>query len=107
MDDLAGVGDDAAGDDLVVEVELPGAPTPAPRTKTRAGAIVPAAVMSMGKNLGNAAAAIITASYPAAVACDDKTSIICATVVRGIMSTAIAVILRAASASTTAAFARG
>ena len=52
--------------------------------------MVPAAVISMGKNLGSAAAASKHGVVAGGVACELSTSIICASVVRGIMSAAIA-----------------
>jgi hypothetical protein len=54
--------------------------------------------MSIGKILGSACAAKMTAQYPAIVAWELNASIICARVVRGMLSTAIAVMLRAARA---------
>ena len=48
--------------------------------------IEPAAVVSIGKNLGRVSAAIRTALYPATVACDERTSIDWARVVRGMAS---------------------
>ena len=65
--------------------------TPAPSTNTRAGAIVPAAVVSMGKNFPDASAPRSTAVYPAIVLKADRASIRCAFVVRGISSIATAV----------------
>jgi hypothetical protein len=81
--------------------------TPAPKTRTRAGVIVPAAVMSIGKNRGSRSAAMRTALYPARFACDESASIDCASVVRGIMSTEIAPALRPAIARTRSALIRG
>ena len=69
--------------------------TPAPSTRTRAGRTVPAAVVSIGKNLGRCIAAKRTARYPATVACEDRASIRCARVVLGILSMAIAEMFRA------------
>jgi hypothetical protein len=51
--------------------------TPAPIT-TRAGVIVPAAVVSIGKILGSVSAAIITALYPQMVAIEESASMLCA-----------------------------
>ena len=62
--------------------------TPAPITSTLAGATVPAAVISMGKNFGSRSAASSTALYPPTVLCEDKASIDCARVMRGIDSIA-------------------
>ena len=62
--------------------------TPAPSTSARAGAIVPAAVVSIGRNRGRCSAASSTALYPATVACDESASIDWARVVRGIDSIA-------------------
>src|SRR5688500_5181929 len=64
--------------------------TPAPMISTRDGAMVPAAVISIGSSLLDAVAASSTARYPATVACDDSTSIDWALVVRGTSSSAIA-----------------
>jgi len=58
---------------------------------TRPGVMVPAAVVSIGKILGNASAAITTALYPAIVAMEESASMLCARVVRGINSTEKAV----------------
>ena len=74
--------------------------TPAPITKTFAGSTVPAAVVSMGKYLGSAFAATRTALYPAMFAMEERVSIDCARVMRGIRSVAKEVIRRAASLST-------
>src|SRR5437870_10102553 len=74
--------------------------TPAPSTRTRAGARVPAAVTSIGKNRLVAAAARRTALYPATVAWDDSTSIGCARVIRGSNARLNAVTLRAATCDT-------
>ncbi len=60
--------------------------TPAPMTNTRAGGIVPAGVVIMGKILLCRSAARITATYPARFACELSTSIFWAIVVRGIIS---------------------
>ena len=57
-------------------------------TSARTGAIVPAAVMSMGKRRGTRSAARRTALYPATVAWDESASIDCARVIRGIDSIA-------------------
>ena len=54
----------------------------------RAGAIVPAAVVSIGRNRGRCSAPSSTALYPETVACDESASIDCARVVRGIDSIA-------------------
>src|SRR5215208_7136195 len=62
--------------------------TPAPSTSTFAGAIVPAAVVSIGRNLGSRSAAMSAALYPATVACDESASIDCARLMRGIDSIA-------------------
>ena len=50
---------------------------PAPMTSTLAARSVPAAVMSIGKILGDCSAARMTALYPARLACDDRASIAC------------------------------
>ena len=55
---------------------------------TRAGVIVPAAVVSIGKIRGKVSAAISTALYPQIVPIDESASMLCARVVRGINSTA-------------------
>ncbi len=68
--------------------------TPAPMTKTLAGARVPAAVVSIGRMRPIASAPISTALYPAIVACEESASIDCAFVVRGTSSIAKAVTLR-------------
>ena len=81
--------------------------TPAPMMKALAGAIVPAAVVSIGKNLGSAAAARSTALYPATVACEESASIGCARVMRGIASIESAVTRRRASSRTRAWFVSG
>ena len=49
---------------------------------------MPAAVISIGKNLGRRSAASSTALYPETVACEDSASIGCARVIRGIDSSA-------------------
>ena len=54
--------------------------------------MVPAAVVSMGKILGNVSAAINTALYPHMVPMDESASMLCALVVRGTNSTAKEVI---------------
>jgi hypothetical protein len=66
-------------------------------TSARTGAIVPAAVMSIGKSRGTRSAARSTALYPATVACDERASIDCARVIRGIDSIANAVTPRSRS----------
>ena len=81
--------------------------TPAPRTSTRAGASVPAAVTSIGKKRGAVFAASSTALYPATVACDESASIGWARVMRGSRMRLNAVILRAASCCTSAGSAPG
>ncbi len=48
--------------------------------------MVPAAVVSMGKKRGSTSAAISTALYPQTVAMEESASILCARVVRGIIS---------------------
>ena len=73
--------------------------TPAPSTNTRAGARVPAAVMSMGNMRGSVLAASSTALYPAMVAMEESTSMLCARVIRGISSMASSVTPCAASAA--------
>jgi hypothetical protein len=50
--------------------------------------MVPAAVVSMGKNFGADSAAISMARYPATAACELSTSIAWARVVRGSSSSA-------------------
>ncbi|MNR63421.1 hypothetical protein D3C85_1857250 [compost metagenome] len=55
-------------------------------TKTFAGGTVPAAVIISGKPRVNSFAASITARYPARFAWLDKTSIVCARVMRGTSS---------------------
>ncbi len=73
--------------------------TPAPITKTRAGATVPAAVVSIGKSFGRRAAAIRIALYPAIVDCEDNTSMLCARAMRGTSSIAKTVQPRRASSA--------
>ena len=68
---------------------------------------VPAAVVSIGKNFGSEFAATSTALYPAMLLCDERESIGCARVTRGIMSMLNAVARFAASARTTSAFVSG
>ena len=63
-----------------------------PTISTLAGATVPAAVISMGNIRGNKSAAISTALYPAIVAIEESTSILCARVILGNNSSAKAVI---------------
>ena len=65
--------------------------TPAPITNTRAGVMVPAAVVIMGKIRGEVSAASSTALYPQQVAMEESASMLCARVVRGISSTENAV----------------
>ena len=60
--------------------------TPAPSINILAGAILPAAVMNIGKYRLYSAAAVNTALYPAILACELNTSIACARVVRGMVS---------------------
>lgn len=60
--------------------------TPAPRIRTLAGLMLPAAVIIIGKYLGRWVAASRTALYPAMDAMEDSTSIDWASVVLGIMS---------------------
>ncbi|MNE58032.1 hypothetical protein D3C80_1530370 [compost metagenome] len=60
--------------------------TPAPRIKTLAGRIVPAAVVNIGKTEPYNSAALMTALYPEREAMDDKTSIDCAFVLLGTKS---------------------
>ena len=60
-------------------------------TNTRAGVMVPAAVVIMGKIRGEVSAASNTALYPQQVAIDESASILCARVVRGMSSTEKAV----------------
>ncbi len=71
--------------------------TPAPSTSTFAGGIVPAAVISIGKNFGSASAASSTALYPETVACDESASMLCAREMRGMSSIENEVMLRSAS----------
>ena len=54
--------------------------------KTRAGEMVPAAVISIGNIRGSAFAASRTPLYPAIVAIDESASMLCARVMRGISS---------------------
>ena len=81
--------------------------TPAPITNTLAGLIVPAAVVNIGKNLGKAADASKTALYPPILAWEDKASITCALLVRGISSMLNAVTFRSAKPLTIVGFPRG
>src|SRR5690349_12884293 len=81
--------------------------TPAPATSTLAGGTLPAAVTCPVKNRPNACAASITARYPAMFAIDDNTSSDCAREIRGTASIAIAVIGRAANASTSSGSSAG
>ena len=62
--------------------------TPAPSTKTRAGAMVPAAVIIIGMVRPKAWAASITARYPARLLCEESTSMLWARLMRGISSMA-------------------
>src|SRR3989442_6947831 len=57
--------------------------TPAPMTRTRVGATVPAAVIIIGNNLPIRPAAMTTALYPAADACEESASIDRAPDIRG------------------------
>ena len=52
--------------------------------------MVPAGVIIMGKTFPNRSEATMTAEYPARLACELRTSILCASVVRGIISRLIA-----------------
>jgi len=54
---------------------------------TRAGVIVPAAVVNIGHILGSVLAASNTALYPQIVAMEESASMLCARVMRGISST--------------------
>ena len=81
--------------------------TPAPMMKTFAGAIVPAAVVSIGKNLLPAVAPRRTAAYPATVLKADSESILWASVVRGISSMENAVTPRSARRLSDSAFSCG
>jgi len=72
--------------------------TPTPRMSTRDGGTVPAAVTSMGMNLGMAVAPRSAAAYPAAVAWEERASMDWARVVRGMSSIAIGVTPRACNA---------
>ena len=74
--------------------------TPAPSTNTRAGGIVPAAVIIIGMARANSAAASITALYPERFDCDERTSIDCARLILGTSSIAKASTPAAAYAST-------
>ena len=69
--------------------------TPAPSTSTLAGATVPAAVISIGKNRGSRSAAMQRGLVAGDGACDDSASIGCARVIRGIDSIANATTPRA------------
>ena len=77
--------------------------TPQPITNTRAGVMVPAAVVSMGKMRGWQSAAISTALYPQAVPIEESASMLWARVVRGINSTENAVTPARAISCTTSA----
>ncbi len=81
--------------------------TPTPITSTRAGLRVPAAVTSIGKRLGRVTAARRTPLYPPIVAIDDRTSMLCARVIRGMSSMAKAMTRRSASARTASGAASG
>jgi len=81
--------------------------TPAPRMNAFAGAMLPAAVVSIGKNFGIIDAPMSTALYPATVLCDESTSIDCARVMRGTRSRLSAVTDRSASAGSTSAAVAG
>src|SRR6202043_1973492 len=60
--------------------------TPAPMIRTRAGGMVPAAVVIIGKRRGRVLAARITALYPAIDAIEESASMLCAREMRGIIS---------------------
>ena len=66
-------------------------------TSTRAGGMVPAAVIIIGNIRGSVSAAMSTALYPAMVAIEDSASMLCARVILGISSIENAVTPRAAS----------
>src|SRR5512137_3156687 len=68
--------------------------TPAPRIRTVAGRIVPAAVVSIGRNFGQLSAPMMVATYPPAVAWELSASILWARVIRGTYSRAKAVTFR-------------
>ena len=76
-------------------------------TNVFAGAMEPAAVVSIGRNLSSAAAPISAALYPATPLCDDKTSIDCARVMRGTSSIASAVIFALVNAGRISSLAPG
>lgn len=78
--------------------------TPTPMTITLAGRMVPAAVVSMGKNRGESLAAWMAARYPATVAWLDRASMLWARVMRGMSSMAITVAFLAAKALTSSTF---
>src|SRR5258708_2327361 len=63
--------------------------TPQPMISTRAGVMVPAAVVSMGKILGSVSAAMSAALYPEMVAMEESASMLCARVVRGVIGVGI------------------
>jgi hypothetical protein len=73
----------------------------------RAGGIVPAAVVSIGMNFGRWSAAMSVPLYPETVLCDERASIGCARVMRGIESIENAVTRRSASARTRSPFTSG
>src|SRR6266511_3898609 len=81
--------------------------TPAPRTRTRAGAMVPAAVVSSGNILGSWVAASSTARYPDTVACEESTSMPWALVMRGRSSRANSMAPRSATAAAASGDPRG
>ena len=60
--------------------------TPTPSIITFAGFTLPAAVIIIGKAFPNCSAASITLLYPAKLAWDDRTSILCALLILGINS---------------------
>ena len=76
-------------------------------TSTRVGATVPAAVIIIGNNLPMRAAAMSTALYPAAEACDERASIDWARDMRGSSSRLKAVTPRLASALTMSPWVEG
>ena len=63
-----------------------------PELRAFPGGTVPAAVVSIGKNLIAVLAASSAAWYPATVACDERASMPCALVIRGTSSKARAVV---------------
>jgi hypothetical protein len=76
-------------------------------TKTLAGGMVPAAVISIGKSFGNESAASTAALYPATVAIEERASIACAREMRGMSSMAKSVMPRSIAGSRTAGSSRG